>query len=216
MIIVGAKGFAKEVLQIVSVDMKIPDDEIVFFDDVSKDLSDLIFNKFRILTSYVEVKTFLSNSKSKEFILGLGNSKHRKMLFEKLQVLGAIPKTIISSSASIGSFNVSIGLGSSLMSGSVISNEVKIGKAALIYYNVAITHDCVIGDFVEISPNVSILGRCKIGDNTFLGAGTTVLPDVVIGDNVIVGAGTVVLKDVPNNSVIVGVPGKIIKKLDII
>ena len=49
MIIVGAKGFAKEILQIISVEMGIKDDEIVFFDDVSKDLPEKLFNRFSIL-----------------------------------------------------------------------------------------------------------------------------------------------------------------------
>ncbi len=212
MIVVGAKGHAKEVLQVISIDMKIPDDDIVFFDDMSVDLPDLIFDKFKIIKSYNEVETFLSRSKNREFVLGLGNSKHRKMLFNKFKSIGAVPKTIISNTANVGDFNIEIGVGSLLLSGSTISNEVKIGKAALIYYNSVITHDCIIGDFVEISPNVSILGRCKIGNNTFLGAGAIILPDVTIGNNVVVGAGTLVLKDVPDNSTIVGVPGKIIKR----
>ncbi|MNG38364.1 Maltose O-acetyltransferase [compost metagenome] len=46
-----------------------------------------------------------------------------------------------------------------------------------------------------------------------LGTNATVLPKVTIGKNVIVGAGAVVTKDVPDNSLVVGIPGKIIKEL---
>ena len=48
---------------------------------------------------------------------------------------------------------------------------------------------------------------CKIG------SGSIVLPHVKIGNNVIVGAGSVVTKDIPDNSMVVGVPAKVIKEL---
>ncbi|MBO5382226.1 MAG: serine acetyltransferase [Bacteroides sp.] len=55
----------------------------------------------------------------------------------------------------------------------------------------------------------------EIGDNVTLGANVVIIGDVKIGNNVIVGAGSVVVKDVPDNSVVVGNPARIIKKIDI-
>lgn len=52
-----------------------------------------------------------------------------------------------------------------------------------------------------------------IGDNVQIGAGAIILPGVKIGSNVIIGAGSIVTKNIENNSVVVGVPAKIIKKL---
>jgi acetyltransferase-like isoleucine patch superfamily enzyme len=51
-----------------------------------------------------------------------------------------------------------------------------------------------------------------IGRNCFIGVRATVLPGVKIGDEVIVGASTVVTKDVPSNCVVVGNPGRIVKR----
>jgi len=212
MIVVGAKGFAKEVLQVLSVDMEIADNSIVFYDDVSKDLPKKLFNRFEILTSLKEVENYIYKTSDKSFTLGLGNPKLRNKLFQKFNALGLELKTIISNNAEIGSFDVTIDEGCSIMSGAIISNSVSIGKGCIIYYNSIITHDCKIGDFVEISPNVNISGRCTIGSFTSIGTNAIILPDVSIGNNVIIGAGTVVLKDVPDNSVVVGVPGKIIKQ----
>lgn len=210
MIIVGAKGFAKEVLQIVAVDLEMSNNEIVFFDNLNQDLPKKIADQFTILKSFDEVKNHLLKSKDNSFVLGLGNPQLRQKMYEKFIELGARPKTIISRRAEVGSFEVELNEGITIMSGSIISNSTIIGKGCLVYYNSIITHDCVIGDFVEISPGASILGRCQIGDNTSIGAGAIVLPDVIIGKNVKVGAGTVVLKNVPDNATIVGVPGKII------
>jgi acetyltransferase-like isoleucine patch superfamily enzyme len=51
-----------------------------------------------------------------------------------------------------------------------------------------------------------------IGRNCFIGVRATVLPGVRIGDEVIVGASAVVTKDVPSNCVVVGNPGRIVKR----
>ena len=97
------------------------------------------------------------------------------------------------------------------MAGTIITNSIKIGRGVLINLSCTIGHDCIIGDFVELSPNVSISGHCKIGNLTSIGTGAIVIPKVNIGKNCIIGAGTVVTKDVPDNCVVVGLPGKIIK-----
>lgn len=53
-------------------------------------------------------------------------------------------------------------------------------------------------------------GPIVFGNNVFVGANTTVLYDVTVGDNVIIGANSLVNKDVPSNSVVGGVPAKVI------
>ncbi len=55
----------------------------------------------------------------------------------------------------------------------------------------------------------------KIGKNVWIGAHATVLSGVTIGDNSIVAAGAVVSKDVPENTVVAGVPAKIIRRIEL-
>jgi acetyltransferase-like isoleucine patch superfamily enzyme len=89
---------------------------------------------------------------------------------------------------------------------------ISIGNDVLISCNVTfLTHDgstFVINNlygtkFDKIKPIV-------IGDNVFIGCGVTILPGVHVGNNCIIGACSVVTKDIPNNSVVVGIPGRVI------
>lgn len=54
----------------------------------------------------------------------------------------------------------------------------------------------------------------KIGKNVWIGSRSTILPGVKVGDGSIVAAGSVVNKDVPSNSIVAGIPSKVIKYID--
>ena len=54
-------------------------------------------------------------------------------------------------------------------------------------------------------------GCIEIMNNVFIGANTTILPNIRIGSNVIIAAGSVVTKDIPDNSVVAGVPARVIE-----
>ena len=84
-----------------------------------------------------------------------------------------------------------------------------------------------IEDDVQIAANVQLLTNnhdpydrqiltCKpvvLKRNCWIGAGATILPGVTVGENAIVGAGSVVTKDVEPNTVVGGIPAKLIKRL---
>lgn len=214
MLIIGAKGFAKEVLQINHRENELEWggvlDKIYFYDDVNEDTPDELFGRFPVLKSLEEAKNYFETV-DKKFTIGIGIPKLRKMLYEKFSNIGGEFTSTISEKTDIGNFGVDIEEGCNILSGVKISNDVRIGKGTMIYYNTIITHDVEIGEFVEISPNATLLGRCKVNKHTHIGAGSIILPDIVIGANCIIGAGAVVTKNIPDNSTAVGVPAKIIK-----
>lgn len=210
MIIIGAKGFAKEILEILY--QKNETQNLCFYDDVTPDFPNEIYNQFKVLKNDDEAKNHFKTV-DKKFTIGVGNPKLRYMLYEKFTNAGGELQSVISKFSEIGSFGIHIGIGCIIMGGVKISNDVKIGKGVMIYYNSVITHDVEIADFVEISPSVNILGRAKIGKFTQIGAGSTIFPDVEIGDNVIIAAGSVVRNNIPDNVMAAGVPAKIKKMI---
>jgi carbonic anhydrase/acetyltransferase-like protein (isoleucine patch superfamily) len=62
----------------------------------------------------------------------------------------------------------------------------------------------------------AMLHGCTIGDNTLVGMGATILNRAVIGRNCLIGAGALITegKDIPDNSLVVGSPGRVIRTLD--
>jgi serine O-acetyltransferase len=76
-----------------------------------------------------------------------------------------------------------------------------------------------IGDDVLVYQNVTLGGtgneRGKrhptIGNNVVIGTGAKVLGGITIGDNVRIGAGSVVVKPAPDNSTVVGIPGRVVR-----
>ena len=71
-----------------------------------------------------------------------------------------------------------------------------------------------IGRGVTIGHMVMLHG-CKIGDDTLIGIGSTILNNANIGKNCIIGAKALITenKEIPDNSLVVGAPGKIIRKV---
>ena len=54
----------------------------------------------------------------------------------------------------------------------------------------------------------------RIGNDVWIGGNVTILSGITIGNNVVIAAGAVVTKDVPDNSLVAGVPAKLIRTID--
>lgn len=210
MLIVGAKGFAKEVLEIVYQQPTDLTNELVFYDDVNTEGPDRLYDQYTILKTRDAAKTYLTTV-DKRFVLGIGSPYVRLKLATLFESMGGVLTSVISTKAVIGHHQISIGEGCNVFEQTIISNDVSIGKGVIVYYNSLITHDVTVGDFVELSPGSVLLGRCSVGDLTHIGSGATILQDIKVGKGVVVAAGAVVTKDVPDNCMVAGVPAQIKK-----
>jgi len=94
---------------------------------------------------------------------------------------------------------------------------IEIGNDVLISSNVSfITHDGGTWAFTdrEIYKDVIKYGKIIISNNVFIGAKAIIMPGVRIGNRSVIGAGSIVTKSVPDNSVVAGIPAKVIMTTD--
>lgn len=76
------------------------------------------------------------------------------------------------------------------------------------------THDGGVALFRKEYPGMNVFGKIKIGNNVFIGEDAMIMYGVTVGDNVVIGARSLVTHDIPSNSVVVGVPARVIKTLE--
>ena len=118
--------------------------------------------------------------------------------------------------------NVQLGKGASIWFGAVLRGDnelISIGE------NSNIQDGCVchtdpgfalsVGNGATIGHSVTLHG-CTIGDNSLVGMGATILNGAKIGNNCVIGAHALIGegKEIPDNSLVVGVPGRVIRTLD--
>lgn len=108
--------------------------------------------------------------------------------------------------------------GAIILMGAIINIGAEIGTKTMIDMNAVIGSNSIIGNNVHIGAGAVIAGVLEppsstptiIEDDVFVGANAVVLEGVRIGRNSIVGAGAVVTKNVEPNSIVVGVPARVV------
>ncbi|RBQ22347.1 Carbonic anhydrase [Candidatus Methanobinarius endosymbioticus] len=126
-----------------------------------------------------------------------------------------------------------------ILSGAKVMGNVEIGENSSVWYNAVLRGDhgeIVIGNNSNVQDNVvihsppngtttlgdnvsighsAVVHGCEIGDNVTIGMNVTVLNRAKIGNNSIVGAGAVITEDkeFPDGSLILGLPGKVMRQL---
>lgn len=205
MVIAGAGGHALELLDILLIDNL--DEEFYFYDD--KTGIKLFEGRYPIIDNINVLE--IQFSKDPRFILGTGNPFTRKYFFDLFTSLGGKLNNVKGKNTSFSNFYINNQ--SDIFSLCFIGAKTCLGLGSLINTGAQIHHEVFIGEFSEVNPGAVILGKAQVGNFSSIGANVTVLPKIKIGNNVIIGAGSVITENIPDNVLVVGVPGKIIKKI---
>ena len=199
MILYGVGGHTKVVIDALNT----LDEGMFGFFDQRSDLVSL--NGYDVLGEYDE-KLF----ENEELVITIEDNMFRKRMVAKIKHrFGKIihPSAIVSEYTKIGE-------GTVIVHGSIVQSGTKIGKHCILNTSCVVDHDVQIGPFSNISPNVTVCDNTIIGEGTHIGAGATIIPGMNVGKWCVIGAGAVITQNLPDYSLVVGVPGKIIRKLD--
>jgi len=194
----GASGHCKVIINI----LELNNYEIINIIDDDSNKSSLL--------GYNVVNNINTLKRNESIIIAIGDNFTRRHIVKKLNNNFAFCIAIHPNS-SIND-NVKIDKGSVVMSNTVINSKTVIGKHCIVNTSSSIDHDCLIDDFTHIGPGVTLCGGVKIGKETLVGAGSVIIPNINIGNNVTIGAGSVIINNIPDNCVVVGNPGKILKQ----
>ena len=112
--------------------------------------------------------------------------------------------------------------GASVWFGSTLRGDnepITVGKGSNVQENTVCHTDpgcpLIIGENCTIGHKVMLHG-CIIGNNTLIGMGATILNGAKIGNNCLIGAGALITENkvIPDGSLVMGVPGKVVRELD--
>ena len=208
-VIIGAGGFAREVLDVLdAVNSRKATYRILgFIVDPQYAKAGDILNDKAVLGGFEWLEAHRGEV---EAICGVGAPELRFRMVARAKSMGVRFFSVIHPGAILTRW-VTFGEGSILTAGSVLTNRIRIGNHVHVNLDCTVGHDAVIEDFVTLSPGVHVSGNVTILEGASVGTGANIIEKKTIGSWSTVGAGTTVIQDVPNNSTVVGVPGKVIK-----
>ncbi|WNM20225.1 serine O-acetyltransferase [Flavobacterium capsici] len=176
--------------------------------------TELTFDDFELYNKCIEIFKFDYFRYYNNYDLKIQN------IFLRIELIGILLYRIANQYHKIGKDNIAIhysNLGR-LISGFEIYFSSDIGKGLKVNHGLGtvIGARVIIGENALIHQNVTLGdkagGRPVLKNNVIVYAGAKILGAIVCGNNSIIGANSVCLIDVPENSSVVGIPGKIYKK----
>ena len=209
LVIVGAGGFGREVLDVMeAINAERPTYGLLgFVDDAITDVN-LERITARGATHLGGVADHLAGPHSRvSYVIGIGGPGTRRSLAARFDAAGAGAATLVHPASTQGSA-VSIGAGSVICAGVRLTTNIDIGRHAHINLNATVGHDTTIGEFVSLNPLASISGDCCLEDGVLVGVAGVVLNGLRVGAGATVGGSACAVRDVPPATTVVGVPAK--------
>jgi sugar O-acyltransferase (sialic acid O-acetyltransferase NeuD family) len=203
LVIVGASGFGREILQWVKDCNENGQSWKVkgFIDDNAQALDSIHCDK-EIIGS---IKSY-EVQEDDYFAIAIAIPRTKKTVIELLSARGAKFATIIHPSAIIGEY-CTLGEGLIVTPRAKISPNVTIGNFVTILGS-GIGHDAVISDYCTITGNCSINGHVELGEGAFIGSNACIAPGKRIGAWAYVGMGSMVISNVKPGTKVMGNPAK--------
>ncbi|MBD8870488.1 NeuD/PglB/VioB family sugar acetyltransferase [Nocardioides donggukensis] len=102
----------------------------------------------------------------------------------------------------------SVGRGSVVLAGAVLTADVRIGDHAVVMPHVTLTHDDVVEDFATLCAGVALGGGVRVRQGAYLGMGCSVREGLVVGVDATLGMGATLVRDLPDGETWAGTPAR--------
>lgn len=205
--LLGASGHGKVVAEAAMLSGW---DEVVFYDDQWPAIKTV--GPWRILGTAGDLLQHVHDSFDAA-VVAIGKNATRLAFHQNLAAAGIPTPIIVHPSAVVSGF-AQLGAGTVVLANGTINPFAVLGVAGIVNTAASVDHDCVLGDGVHLSPGVRLGGGIVVGDRTWIGAGAVVKNGLSIGRDAIVGAGAAVINDVSDATTVVGVPAKIVNRIE--
>lgn len=206
--IIGAGGFGREIKMLIDqINRVTPSYQIVgFYDDDSS-----LPSKINGVPFLGTLDNLINSKESISLAMGIANPAVKSDIIDKLKGKDFQYPVLKHPSGIIGTDDVSIGEGTIICAGNIITCNISIGKFVTLNLSCTLGHDTIIQDYCSFMPTVNISGEVEIAEKVYVGTGAKIINQLEIGENTIIGAGAVVSKSLPPNCTAVGVPARPIK-----
>jgi sugar O-acyltransferase (sialic acid O-acetyltransferase NeuD family) len=205
LLIIGAGGFGREVLQWAQ-DVQVQSDvdwEVGGFLDANPQA----FENFNIDLPVLGAPESWQPGPGDRFVCAIGDPTIRLRICRELQERGAEFVSLIHPSAIVGS-RCHIGMGTILCPGVTVTVDATIGDFVILNVRSCVGHDARVGDGCTVNDFCDITGNAKLGEGVFLGSHSSVTPSASVGDYARVGAGSIVVRRVLANTTVMGPTAK--------
>jgi UDP-perosamine 4-acetyltransferase len=144
---------------------------------------------------------------------GTGDTRPRQRLYTFARSEGYEVESVVHTTATV-SPSASMGHGATVLAHAVMGPDVVAGENVLVNTACVVEHDSRLGDHVHVATAARLAGGVEVGVGAHIGVGATVVGGIRIGPGAVVGAGAVVIRDVPEQTVVVGVPARELRKVE--
>ncbi|MCK8104719.1 acetyltransferase [Pseudoalteromonas sp. 2CM36K] len=205
LIIIGGGGFAKEVIWLAN--------------DCNRKVKGVLDDSVQTHNTQVQGATVLGdvsswvNYKDCEFIIAIGSPRTRQKVLDKMLTFGEPDfATLIHPSVRFSN-TVSIGEGSIICAGSILTADISLGKHNILNLNVTVGHECEFADYVTIAPMVAVSGNVQLHHLVEVGTGAVIRQGLNLAEGSMLGMGGILTKNIPERMIYAGNPAKKLKEI---
>ena len=205
-IVIGGGGFAKEVIWLANDCNR----KVRGVLDDNSETHGLDLQGVNVLGN---IDSWIEYASDCQFVIAIGNPRVRKLVADKMKLLGDPDYAILVHPSVRFSNTVKISKGAIVCAGTILTTDIELGEHCVLNLNVTVGHECEIRDFVTVAPMAAISGNVTLHDLVEVGTGAVIRQGLTLEGGSMLGMGGVLTKNIPEKFIFAGNPAKKLKEI---